>query len=209
LEGLGGKLSFYREKAASVLKQKVMNELKELDMDKVQFEVDINRSYDNNNKIQFFANGCDKVEFLISTNPGEPLKPLIKIASGGELSRIMLAIKTVLADSDEVHTLIFDEIDTGVSGRAAQKIAEKLSHIGRKKQVLCITHLAQIASMADYHYLIEKNIHQDAANTTVKLLDEEKRKEELARIIGGAKITDLTLKHAEEMILLADKVKQM
>jgi len=208
LEEFGNKLSFYREKAASVLREKVMNELKELDMDKVQFQVDVKKQYNQNREIQFYANGCDKVEFLISTNPGEPLKPLIKIASGGELSRIMLAIKTVLADSDEVNTLIFDEIDTGVSGRAAQKIAEKLSHIGQKKQVLCITHLAQIASMADYHYLIEKNIYKEEANTTVKLLNAEKRKEELARIIGGAEITDLTLQHAEEMIQMADKLKQ-
>jgi len=204
----GNELSECRQKAAGMLREKIMNELQDLDMKQVEFSVGIEKAYNKDGELIFYPNGFDKIEFLISTNPGEPLKSLIKVASGGELSRIMLAIKTVLSDSDEVATLIFDEIDTGVSGRAAQKIAEKLSHIARKKQVICITHLSQIASMADHHYLIEKNLYQDEVATTVKRLDHESRKKELARIIGGAVITELTVKHAEEMIEIADKFKQ-
>ncbi len=198
-------LSHQRIACAKSLQQKVMTELKELDMAKTIFEVYIEKEIDGDYK--YTKHGIDKVEFLISTNPGQPLKPLIKIASGGEMSRIMLAIKTVLADTDEVGTLIFDEIDMGVSGRAAQKIAEKLYLVSKKKQVLCITHLPQIASMADEHYLIVKDIQADNSHTMVKRLNDQNRKEAVARIIGGAVLTDLTLKNAEEMIALANELK--
>ncbi len=153
-------------------------------------------------------NGADGVEFMISTNPGEPVKPLSKIASGGELSRIMLALKTVLADSDAVGTLIFDEIDTGVSGRAAGKIAAKLCKIAKRKQVICITHLAQIASAADAHYLIEKEVGEDASSTHIRLLDEAQRVEELSRILGGLTVTETTRSHARELLAEAEEMKK-
>ncbi|MDK2933371.1 MAG: repair protein RecN [Clostridiales bacterium] len=208
LEELADKLFQLRVEAAQMLEKAIVNELRDLDMNKVKFKVQVKKIYNKLGDYEFSMNGYDRVEFLISTNPGEPVKPLVKIASGGEMSRIMLAIKTILADIDDVNTLVFDEIDIGVSGRAAQKIAEKLSRIAQKKQVLCITHLPQIASMADHHYLIEKNMANDQYSTTVQKLTSHNRKEELARIIGGAVITDLTLKHAEEMIDIANKIKQ-
>ena len=145
-------------------------------------------------------NGMDSVEFLISANLGEEPRPIAKIASGGELSRIMLALKNVIADKDSIGTLIFDEIDTGVSGRAAQKIGMKLRSISRLRQVLCVTHLAQIAVMADNHLLIEKNIVGDRTVTTVRTLADEEKRYEIARIIGGESITDLTLRSAQELI---------
>ena len=153
--------------------------------------------------MKYTSSGSDKVEFLISGNPGEVLKPLSKIASGGEMSRIMLALKSVLTDSDIVETLIFDEIDTGVSGRAAQKIAEKIRALSKKRQILCITHLAQIAGMANTHYLVKKESDDNHTYTSVIRLDNDARKYELARIIGGVKITDLTLQAAQEMLELA------
>ena len=201
LADIGEKLTKTRTKAALMLKKLIEAELADLDMGKSSFEVNIISDG------EFFANGMDKVEFLISANPGEPPKPLVKIASGGELSRVMLAIKSVLADSDEVETLIFDEIDTGVSGRAAQKIAQKLFDISRKKQVICITHLAQIACMADHHYSIVKNSDGDLSYTEIVLLNSEQRIDELSRIIGGAEITDTTRNHAKEMLGLAGKMK--
>ena len=136
---------------------------------------------------------------MISTNPGEPLKPLEKIASGGELSRIMLAIKTVLADTDSIETLIFDEIDTGISGRTAQMVSEKMSVLGRNHQVICITHLPQIAAMADSHYLIEKSVNNQTTISTIRNLTEEESVKELARMLGGVKITDTVLESAREM----------
>ena len=198
---IGEKLTKIRKKAATMLKTLIESELADLDMDKSSFEVKIISDG------EFFSNGMDKVEFMISANPGEPPKPLVKIASGGELSRVMLAIKSVLADSDDVETLIFDEIDTGVSGRAAQKIAQKLFDISRKKQVICITHLAQIACMADHHYSIVKNTDAEQSSTEIVLLDNEQRIDELSRIIGGAEITDTTRNHAREMLTQADKMK--
>lgn len=189
-----------RIKSASELSKRICNELADLDMSKVKFDVQIN-------ECPYNKNGCDSVEFLISVNAGEPLKPLSKIASGGEMSRIMLAIKTIFANSDPVDTLIFDEIDTGVSGRAAQKIAEKINKIATEKQILCITHLAQIAAMANNHFLIEKNTDGEHTYTKVKLLDESSRKNELARIIGGAQITNTTIQAASEMIEMAEKIR--
>ena len=146
------------------------------------------------------ANGMDNVRFLMTANVGEALKPMSKVASGGELARIMLAIKNVLAEQDQVGTLIFDEVDAGVSGRAAQKVAEKLRAVSRGKQVLCVTHLPQIAAAADEHLLIAKSERQGRTYTQVQVLDKEGRKREIARIIGGAEITQTTLKSAEEML---------
>ncbi len=156
---------------------------------------------------EYRRNGYDEVEFLISTNPGEECRPLGQVASGGELSRIMLAIKSVLADTDDIPTLIFDEIDTGISGRTAQKVAEKLSGIGKSHQVLCITHLAQIAAMADRHFLIEKRVVAGKTATGVRELDEDASVEELARLTGGAEMTDTGYQHAKEMKELAKRTK--
>ncbi len=197
---LADEISSIRKKYATELSEKICKELSDLDMSKVKFDVNIK-------ECEYNKNGCDNVEFLISVNAGEPLKPLSKIASGGEMSRIMLAIKSIFADSDPIDTLIFDEIDTGVSGRAAQKIAEKINKISANKQILCITHLAQIAAMANTHFLIEKNIEDEHTYTKVNVLDENSRKNELARIIGGAQITDITIEAASEMLKMANTIK--
>ena len=147
------------------------------------------------------------MEFMISMNPGQPVRPLTNVASGGELSRIMLAIKTVLADKDDTETLIFDEIDVGISGRTAQKVSEKMALIGRNHQVICITHLAQIAAMADHHFMIEKTVGNLDTTTGIHELTEEESVEELARILGGAKITDAVRENAKEMKTLARQMK--
>lgn len=186
-------LSAHRKGLAYKLEQDVQEELLFLDMPKIKFSV-------NFEKGNLSLNGYDKIEFLISTNPGEPLKPLAKIASGGELSRIMLAIKNIVARYDVIDTLIFDEIDTGVSGRASRKIGLKLKDVSRHTQVICVTHSAQIASVADCHLLIEKRISLESTYTSVKSLDFEGRKRELARIMGGLEITDSLLKSAEELL---------
>ncbi len=207
LGDLAKELTLRRTETAKDLQIKIMEELYDLDMQKMRFSVGI-EPIQKDGAPHFTADGCDRVEFFISGNPGEPLKPLAKIASGGEMSRIMLAIKSVFADGDVVETLIFDEIDTGVSGRAAQKIAEKLCMLAKHHQILCITHLAQIAGMADVHYLIEKHSDQESTATSVRQLDETERKAELARIIGGVKVTDLTMQAAQEMLNLAAAVKE-
>lgn len=186
-------LSKARRETADRFIEKIENELNFLDMSGVRLSVSI-----INGKLT--GNGMDSVEFLISANKGEDLKPLSKIASGGELSRIMLALKSVIADKDDIHTLIFDEIDTGVSGRAAQKIGRKLLEVSGNKQVLCVTHLAQIASMADNHLLIEKKTDGERTFTRVKTLEYDERKYEIARITVGESITDTALKNAEEML---------
>lgn len=186
-------LSAHRKGLAYKLEQDVKEELLFLDMPKIKFRV-------NFEKGNLSLNGYDKIEFLISTNPGEPLKPLAKIASGGELSRIMLAIKNIVARYDVIDTLIFDEIDTGVSGRASRKIGLKLKDVSRHTQVICVTHSAQIASVADCHLLIEKRISLASTYTSVKSLDFNGRKRELARIMGGLEITDSLLKSAEELL---------
>ena len=147
------------------------------------------------------AAGMDTLEFMISTNVGEGMKPMSKIASGGELSRIMLALKNVIAEKDNIHTLIFDEIDTGVSGRAAQKIGIKLRQVSKRQQVLCVTHLSQMAVMADNHLLIEKKTQNGRTYTSVHRLDFEERKREIARIMVGENITDTALKNAEELLV--------
>lgn len=191
-----------RTKAAEKLTVLMKEQLGELNFLDVKFEIAVNDTGVPS------GNGTDDVEFLISTNPGEPLKPLGKIASGGELSRVMLAIKTVMADQDEIHTVIFDEIDAGISGRTAQKVSEKLSLIGRSRQVICITHLAQLASMADSHYCIEKQAVDGSTRTRVRKLSGEEITEELARILGGAKITDAVRWNAMEMKRLALEFKK-
>ena len=193
----GRVLTDRRKQSAKTLEEGIEKALHELNMEKSKFNVNIETSD------SFYENGMDKVEFLISTNPGEPLKPLVKIASGGELSRVMLAIKSILADSDGVDTLIFDEIDTGVSGRAALSIAKKLSVIGKNKQVICITHLPQLTAAADNHYLIRKDTDGEMASTTLEELDDNGREIELARIIDGGEVSELALSHAKEMLKTA------
>ena len=186
-------LRWSREQASQVLSEKILSELAQLDMPRVQFSCEFTR-------LELGANGADAVAFYMSANAGEALKPLSKVASGGELARIMLAMKNVLAEQDQVNTLIFDEVDTGVSGRAAQKVAEKLRSVAVNKQVLCVTHLPQLAALASTHFLIAKEERQGRTYTTVTPLDREGRKRELARIIGGTNITETTLKSAEEML---------
>ena len=182
-----------RKKTAEVLSGRILTELAQLDMPSVQFKCEFT-------ELELTANGADAVAFYMSANAGEALKPLSKVASGGELARIMLAMKNVLAEQDQIATLIFDEVDTGVSGRAAQKVAEKLRSVARNKQVLCVTHLPQLAALANTHLLIAKAERDGRTYTTVTPLDIEGRKRELARIIGGTNITETTLKSAEEML---------
>lgn len=206
VESIASRLTAKRTAAAKVLEEKILTELADLDMPKVRFAINLCERM-NDGEISYTDSGKDEAEFLLSTNPGEALKPMSKIASGGELSRIMLAVKSVLSDSDDIDTMIFDEIDTGVSGRAAQKIAEKLSALAKNRQVFSITHLAQIASMADSHYLIKKTSTDQSTSTDVIPLDSDGRVEELARIIGGVTVTDLTRQSALEMLELAKNKK--
>ena len=190
---LANELSSYRKELAKKLEDDVKEQLIFLDIPKIEFVV-------NFEKGNLSSNGFDKIEFLISTNPGEPPKPLSKIASGGELSRIMLAIKNIIAKNDSVGTLIFDEIDTGVSGRASRKIGLKLKEVSNHTQVICVTHSAQIASLADTHLLISKKFENERTYTEVKSLNFEQRKQELARIMGGLEITETLLRSAEELL---------
>lgn len=190
---LADKLSVERKKTAKVFEENVKQELAFLNMPKMQFYVDFNKG-------NLSSTGYDKIEFLISANPGEPPKSLSKVASGGELSRIMLAIKNIISYNDTIGTLIFDEIDTGVSGRASQKIGLKLKSVSKNTQVICVTHSAQIASNADEHFLIQKKFKDNKTFTCVTPLDFEGRKQELARIMGGLEITDTLLQSAEELL---------
>ncbi len=191
-----------RKKNGKVLEKEISRALKELNFLQVQFQIDVRHL------VQFTPHGLDEVEFMLSANPGEDMKPIGQAASGGELSRIMLAVKAVLAQHDEIPTLIFDEIDVGISGRTAQKVAEKMAYIGASHQVICISHLAQIGAMADTHYLIEKNNHADHTSTQIRPLDQEESVEELARILGGVQITAAVRQSAQEMKQLADEVKK-
>ena len=182
-----------RKETAQYMSQRILTELAQLDMPRVQFQCEFTET-------ELSSNGADAVAFYMSANAGEALKPMSKVASGGELARIMLAMKNVLAEKDHVNTLIFDEVDTGVSGRAAQKVAEKLRSVAAHKQVLCVTHLPQLAALANTHLLIAKSERDGRTYTSVTPLDLEGRKRELARIIGGTNITETTLKSAEEML---------
>ncbi|HOB20592.1 MAG TPA: DNA repair protein RecN [Candidatus Atribacteria bacterium] len=203
-------VSDIRKQKAMELEKELVDHLCDLNMDKTRFKVSIQTPDATDIDSMFSSvteNGFDKVEFLISPNPGEPLRPLAKIISGGEMSRVMLAFKTLLADIDEIPTMIFDEIDVGVSGRTAQKVAEKIGTISKVHQVICVTHLPQIASMADYHYLIEKTTKNNQTNTLVSILDTHGRQKEIARMIGGTEITQLSLEHAGELINNAEIFK--
>ncbi|RHA54808.1 DNA repair protein RecN [Eubacterium ventriosum] len=201
LNNLCTKLSEQRKKAAKELEVLVKQALVDLNFIAVEFEIQITR------KESIGENGFDNVEFMISTNPGESVKPLVKVASGGELSRIMLAIKSILATEDDIDTLIFDEIDTGISGQTAMKVAEKMAKISRNHQVICISHLSQIAAMADSHYLIKKTADENSTTTSIKKLTRQQSIEELVRINGGSGITEAGLIHATEMKDMADRTK--
>lgn len=202
LEKASKKLSKIRKKYAKELCRQVTEHLLDLNFETVDLSMEFEQT------THFTSNGYDEVEFLISTNPGETPKPLGKIASGGELSRIMLALKTVLANNDEIETLIFDEIDTGISGRTAQKVSEKMDLIGRNHQVICITHLPQIAAMADTHFLIEKTVESGRTTSKIHRLPQEESVAELARMLGGVSITETVLENAKEMKELAAKTKK-
>ena len=191
------KLSKQRKKSAKKLEKMIHEQLSALYMDKAVFEVKCL----NNSKL--YSKGIDKVEFYIQTNPGEEMGPLAKIASGGELSRIMLALKTIFSQKMGVTSIIFDEVDTGVSGRVAQAIAEKISQISNNSQVLCITHLPQVAAIADNHYYISKSVNDGRTETSLKELDEKQKIREIARMLSGSEITELTLKYAEELIKMS------
>ncbi|WP_270941906.1 DNA repair protein RecN [Romboutsia lituseburensis] len=187
-----------RKNVAIKLEEALLVELKSLNMKNVIFKVNFEESI-------FTSNGKDDIEFMISFNLGEDIKPIYKVASGGEMSRFMLAFKTILSDIDQIDTLVFDEIDTGISGIAAQIVGEKLSNIGKKKQVICITHLPQIAANADTHYCIEKSTSNERTFTTIKKLNYEQQKDEIARLIAGSNITEKTMEHATEIIELAKR----
>ncbi|MCM1175064.1 MAG: DNA repair protein RecN [Blautia sp.] len=197
------KASKIRKKRAGELAKSMKKALVDLNFIDVAFEI-----YVQSEEEKIGPGGYDQVSFMISTNPGEALRPLSQVASGGELSRIMLALKTVLADKDEIETLIFDEIDTGISGKTAWKVSEKMGILGRKHQLICITHLPQIAAMADTHFQIEKTVSKERTTTRIRELEEKESVEELARMLGGASITENVLNNAIEMKDLARKTKQ-
>lgn len=201
LEERSDELSRIRKEYSKQLEEKIIQGLKDLNFLDVNFAIDFQK------KKNFTDNGNDDIQYLISTNPGESLKPLGQIVSGGELSRIMLALKAILADRDQIETLIFDEIDTGISGRTAQKVSEKMAVIGQHHQVLCITHLPQIAAMADSHFEIEKHLQGTETITQIHVLKEDDSIRELARLLGGAEITPAVLENAKEMKELAQKQK--
>ncbi|KEI99711.1 DNA recombination protein RecN [Clostridium botulinum A2B3 87] len=191
-----------RVKYAEELEVRVKEELSYVGLSKTRFKINVDLVS------SFFKSGCDKVEFYVSTNPGEPLKPLDKVVSGGELSRIMLALKTVFVDKDKIPSVIFDEIDTGISGVVAQSVGEKMYSISHGRQVFCITHLSQIACMSDNHYYIHKEVLQDKTYTKVTKLSKEDKEIEIGRMIGGSNLTDITLQNAKEIIKIADNKKE-
>lgn len=203
LTKLGQKLSQIRQQAAERLAQLVDQQLHDLYMEKAIFKV----HFDQVPAGQFLATGIDEVEFYIQTNQGESMGPLARIASGGELSRVMLALKTVFASAEGVTSIIFDEVDTGVSGRVAQAIADKIRLIAQHSQVLCITHLPQVAAVAQHHFLIQKEVHDQRTITTVSTLNEQQRVEELARMLAGETVTELALEHAQELLEMAKEKK--
>ncbi|KGK89040.1 DNA repair protein RecN [Clostridium sp. HMP27] len=190
-----------REKFANILEVKIKEELNYIGLEKSTFKVSVELKEELN------ESGLDKVQFLISTNPGEPLKPLEKVVSGGELSRIMLALKTVFVNKDKIPSVIFDEIDTGISGRIAQSVGEKMYSISKTHQVFCVTHLPQIACISDVHYQVAKEVINNKTYTSINKLNDKEKAQEIARMIGGTEVTTLTLRHAEEMIALANRKK--
>lgn len=200
LEEIGGELTSSRMKVANLLEESLLKELESLNMKNTKFKVIFN-------KVGYTSSGCDDVEYYVSFNLGENLNPLNKVASGGEMSRFMLAFKKILSDVDKIETMIFDEIDTGISGRAAQVVGEKLAEMAKHKQLICITHLPQIAAFADDHYYIEKNVENERTFTSIRNLSYQDRQEEIARLISGKIITEKTLEHSHEMIELAKKTK--
>jgi len=197
LKYLASSMTMVRQETAEKLKSQVEDELKYLGMEKAVFKAEILMRRELN------QNGQDEVAFLLTANPGEPLRPLSRVASGGEMSRIMLALKSVMADIDRIPTLIFDEIDTGISGRTAQAVGERMCSIARNHQLLCVTHLPQIAAMADVHFKIEKLVRNEVTTTYVTKLSDEEQIEELGRLLGGVQVTELTRQHAREMKKLA------
>ena len=188
-----------RKRLAKELEQQILTELKELYLERTEFEV----RFTELEHLQ--ENGLDGVEFYITTNPGEPLKPLVRVASGGELSRVILAMKTIFSQTQGITSIVFDEVDTGVSGRVAQAIADKIYQISENSQVLCITHLPQVAAVADEHYFIEKEIVAGRTETSVRILSEKERVNEIARMLAGSEITKLTIEHAQELLAMAKK----
>ena len=198
-----GEISDIRSRSAGMLAEEMKKALVDLNFQEVQFKIQVTSSEETMN-----GNGYDRVTFLVSTNTGEVLKELSQVASGGELSRIMLALKTVLADKDEIETLIFDEIDTGISGKTAWKVSEKMGILGREHQLICITHLPQIAAMADIHFCIEKRVENERSVTGIRKLNDEESVEEVARMLGGASITEHVRNNAKEMKDLARNTKQ-
>lgn len=200
LEEIGGELTSSRMKVANLLEESLLKELESLNMKNTKFKAIFN-------KVGYTSSGCDDVEYYVSFNLGENLNPLNKVASGGEMSRFMLAFKKILSDVDKIETMIFDEIDTGISGRAAQVVGEKLAEMASYKQLICITHLPQIAAFADDHYYIEKNVENERTFTSIRNLSYQDRQEEIARLISGKIITEKTLEHSHEMIELAKKTK--
>lgn len=198
-------MSNLRKKWAETLTEAIHHELKQLYMDKTVFEIRFLPVEEDT----FHKDGIDQVEFYISTNPGEPLKPLAKVASGGELSRIMLALKTIFSSHQGVTSIIFDEVDTGVSGRVAQAIGEKIYQVSVQSQVLCISHLPQVAAMADTHLYISKETDKGRTRTSVKPLEYEEKVKEIGRMISGVEMTTLTKQHAKELLDLAKSIKQV
>ena len=182
------------------MSERILTELTQLDMPRVQFSCEFRET-------ELTVAGADAVAFYMSANAGEALKPMSKVASGGELARIMLAMKNVLSEQDHVGTMVFDEVDTGVSGRAAQKVAEKMARISRRKQVLCVTHLPQLAAMADTHFSVEKGERDGRTYTAVQRLDREQRRQELARLTGGSHVSQTMLDGAEELLAQAEKFR--
>ncbi|MGH4050466.1 MAG: DNA repair protein RecN [Clostridium sp.] len=202
MKNIADEIHLIRCVTAKKLQNKIKEELNYIGLEKSKFYIEVKL------ESTFYENGCDKVQFCISTNPGEPLSPLENIVSGGELSRIMLALKTVFVDKDEIPTVIFDEIDTGISGRIAQCVGEKMYLISLNHQIFCVTHLPQIASMADINYLISKNVIKDKTYTNIIKMNDEEKQSEIARMIGGTEVTKLTLENSKEMINMANNKKK-
>jgi len=206
-------LNQYRRLGAQKLERAIVEQLSELNMEKTQFKVCLTQIDKSDGipfkgrKVEVSVKGVDRIEFQVAPNPGEGLKPMAKIASGGELSRIMLALKSILAELDQIPTMVFDEIDVGIGGRTAQAVAEKMLLIGQSRQVISVTHLPQISSLAKRHFFIEKKVVENRTEVTVRVLSMNERVEELSRMLGGAQVTETTRQHAREMLMLAERLR--